>query len=156
MWTSTSSQDFAIHRDGHRLGGVDDPIDVTSRDLDPTTRHRDHAVAVYRSDVIAGDTGKHVADFDPGHELRLFDRPPDRNHGLFQVDHHATAQSIRSAGAHTHDLGVEIAIQLGDYAADLGCSDVEPNDDVLACHHSSPARSRKTSSSSASFSNGVL
>jgi len=63
--------DLAVHRDGDRLGGLDDAFHVGGRDLVVLARDRDDAAAVDAADVVAGDAGVDALDLDARHALGL-------------------------------------------------------------------------------------
>jgi len=125
--------DLAIGGDRDRLGGLHHAVDVGGTDLVVLAGDRDHAAAVDRADVVAGDPGGDALHRKPGHALGLVHGALDAGHGLLEVHHHAAAQTLAGGVAdsdHAHG-GRVVPVGVRDDAGDLGGADVEP--DVRPC-----------------------
>ena len=83
-------QNFLIRRDGHRLGGINDPINISLGHF--TIAYSDNAMGVQALDVTTGNAGIHRVNTAPRHELSLFHRTLDGLDGGFDVDHHPTLE----------------------------------------------------------------
>ena len=84
-------QDFPVHRQSYGLGGADHPFAVSFRNDTVFPAHRNNALAVNRTDMVAGDTGIDVTDFVAAHQFRLFHRLFDRLHRFVHINHHAAS-----------------------------------------------------------------
>jgi len=131
-WSSTMNSwgmtwMIAVHRDRHRLGGLDHALQIGGADLVVLARHRDDAAAVDAADVIAGDAGVHPLDRHARHALGLVDRALDAGHGLVEVDDHPAAQPLAGRVPDPHDAqaGGAVPVRVRDDARDLGGADVE-------------------------------
>ena len=83
-------ENFLIRRNGDRLGGVDDPVDVRLGHFPVTDG--DNAMGVETLDVTAGNARIHRVNPAPRHEFGLFHSALDGLHGGFDIHHHTTLQ----------------------------------------------------------------
>ncbi len=89
-------------RDCDRLRVVERAIDVVLVDA-VAAADADHATAVDRRDVRAGQADERGADLVAGGALRFVDGFGDRAAGLIDVDDHALAHALRRRQADAQD-----------------------------------------------------
>ena len=82
---------LTIHRNGHRPGGIDDPVDILLSDF--RALDGNDPAAVKSGDVSAGDTGIGSRDLTAGHQFGLLHRFFNGFDGRFNIDHHAFSQA---------------------------------------------------------------
>ena len=127
--------DLAVHRDGHRPGGVDHPLDILRGDLRALDGH--DAAAVEAGDVPPGDAGVDRGDLTAGHELGFLHRLLDGLDRRLDVDDHPLAQPDRGVGADPDDADAVVG-NLAHHRADFGGADVQADDDVFPALHAQP------------------
>ena len=128
--------DLPVHRDRHRLGGVDDAAHVVAAHL--SVLHGDDAVGVEALDVSSRNPRVYRRDLAVRHQLRFFHGVLDGIDGGVDVDDDALAQSLRRVRTDSDDIGAVLCALRND-RADLGGADVEAHDQIVfACHSIHP------------------
>ncbi len=129
---------LAVHGDGDRLGGVDDPAHVLVGHL--AVADGDHPLGVEALDMPPGDARVNQLDLAAGHQLGLLQRLADRLDGALDVDDDAFAQSLGRARADADDIQSLVGL-VADDGANLRGSDVQSDNEVvlLVAHAFSPS-----------------
>ena len=127
--------DFPVHGDGHRPGGIDDALDIVFGDLAALDGH--DAAAVETGDVPPGDAGIDRGDLAAGHQFGFLHRFLDGIHCRFDVHHHALAQPDGRVRADADDVDLAAA-DFTDHAADFGGPDIEAHHEITASLHLIP------------------
>ena len=124
--------DLAVGRNGHSPGGIKSTFNIALRDL--AALDGNHAVAVDAHDVAARNPHVYRVDLAARHEFRIFHGLADGLDGLFNVDHHALAQTSGNTGADAHHIYKTRLRQLAHHSAYLCGADVEANDELGLIH----------------------
>ena len=119
---------LTVHRDRHRLGGIDDPPDVTLAYFAVLDRH--DAVGIEGTDVPASDPRIHRRDLAVRHQLRFLDRMLDRVHGGVDVDDHSLAETPRRMGTDPNHIQAVLGALRHDHT-DFRGADVESDDQLF-------------------------
>ena len=131
-------KDFAARRQRHRLGCVDRPPHVVSRDLPVLAGHSDDAAAVEPLDMRSRQREMDRVDLDPRHQLRLTDGFLDRVHGRLEVHDDAALDTARLSDTQPHDIETAVVQALPDDRADARRAHIEPNEISFLTIHSPP------------------
>ena len=130
---------FPVHGNGHRPGGVDDPLHVGLGNLGALDG--DDAAAVEAGDVAAGDAGVDRRYFAAGHQFGFFHSLLDGIHRGFDIDHNPFAKSDRRVGSDADNVDLSLG-HLADHTADLGRSDIKAHNQIAASLHPKPPSGR--------------
>ena len=112
-------KDFAPVRQRDGLRGVYRAPDVLARDLAVLSRDRDHAPAVERLDVTAGQREMHGIDLHAGGELGLLYGLLDRLDGRLEVDDDTASNAVRVRDSDSDDVDASVLHRLADDGGDL-------------------------------------
>ena len=115
---------LAIHRQCHRLGGIDDSLDISLGNLTAFPRDCNHPAAVDPLDVAAGNPHEGRKDIHPSHQLGLFQGALDRVHGDINVYHDPFSETFGRTGPDADDVERPVLRQLSDDGTDLGGADI--------------------------------
>jgi len=77
-------ENLLVCRDGHGLGGINNPVHIRLRNL--PVPDRDDAVGVHAADMASRDAGVDRMNAAARHELRLFNSTLDRLYRGFDID----------------------------------------------------------------------
>ena len=102
-------------------------VDIFARDDSIFGVDTDHASAVGSRYVFARDSDIGLFYIHTRHQLRFLNHFLNAFHRRIDVDDHPFAQALRIGLAHTGDVDCAIVAQLRHKNANLGRSDVEPN-----------------------------
>ena len=113
---------LTVVRDRHRPGGIHGTQHVVF--VDDLTVHADHAAAVDRRDVRAGQADPGRVDLQPSGPLGFIHRELHRFGRRSDIDHRAFPDASRGFNPDTQDTHLAAALFAGNYGADFCCSDV--------------------------------
>src|SRR5690606_9734174 len=111
-------QHLLVGRNGHRLGGVQYPVDIRLHYL--ALADGDDAMGVHAADMVAGDAGEHRVDLAACHQLRLFDGALDGLHGGLDIHHDALLHAAGRMRADADDFQLTVCADLADQSDHLG------------------------------------
>ena len=92
---------------------------------------RHHAPGIDAFDMAAGNADVDRIDLHARHQFRFLDGFFDRFHGAVDVHHHALFQAVRGADADADDVDLSVFLHLAYDGADLGCSQVQPDEHIV-------------------------
>src|SRR5690554_224153 len=122
-------QDFLVRRNGHRLGGIDHPVNIRLGYFPVADRH--DAVRVQAFDVATGNTCINRVNPATRHQFRFFHGTLNGLHSGLDVHHHSALEAAGRVGTDPHYFDRSIHLALADNRNHLGGSDIQADNHVF-------------------------